>query len=193
MFDLKAEISKYEIIMNDVEYSDNFMILNKTIENFQASLKRSSKEHIELNAQLEELLDMIQNHEDILNAQIEEVKASKKHKIEASSLINAIIAIMDEIENIYRLSQKHEMEISMQYSSMWTKLINILSKAGIAVVGLQRDIFNSNYYTVLGITYDKDFDNEMVVEVVNSGYVYNGEIIRRASVIVNKIERIEER
>jgi ribonuclease HI len=76
--------------------------LNKALEDFQITLKKLTKEQIGSNSNIEELLDMFQNHEQLLLTHVKTDSNIKEIEAVKQVLVMSIISIMDQMENIYR-------------------------------------------------------------------------------------------
>jgi molecular chaperone GrpE (heat shock protein) len=74
---------------------------------------------------------------------------------------------------------------------MWSKAKNAAGTAGLEIINPCNEPFDFRLHSIEGTDQDIDMSNGYVIKTLKYGYIYKDEIIRRAAVIVNKIETHE--
>lgn len=190
MIDVKKEIKRYMPI--DLDNIDNKSYrqdetLIEAVKGFSAVLKRIGKEQYRYSHQLEEILDLIEDlkaHESSGDILREDNRQAKK---EIDLLTKAILDLADALEDIYTYAIEFGDEaLKGQMAIQWDKLGTILTQYGISRMEGIGTHFTSTFYVAKAIEEDDDIPHGQIVGVIRSGYLWKGQVLRKAQVIVNR-------
>jgi len=74
-----------------------------------------------------------------------------------------------------------------QAQMMWNAAKNATETAGLEIIDAEREPFDFRLHSAESVEQDDDLPNGYVVKTLKCGYIYKGEVVRRAAVVVNKI------
>ncbi len=187
MIDFKKELEKYDFFVVDPEFSGYFNETARVIEAVAANIRRIGKEISNTSIQLEEVLSYHAEEKEkdrYIAEQKEKLAACGKEKL---SLVLGLVAVVDQLEDMYRYAQKNEQDgWFRQMRLLWQETASILLRQGIIRIEGENTLFDPWLQTAVLIKEDNNLPDGMVLEVVRSGYVYRSELLRKAQVIVNK-------
>ena len=132
---------------------------------------------------LEKIALAINNRQKEMIIQLEELDASINGGSEGH--FEQLIALSDIIYDFVIYSMKDE-SIAEQAKMMWLGSTAALKKAGIEVLEPTGETFNYLLHIIHGTTSRLCSPDECIYETLKCGYVYGDNILRRATVIVNK-------
>ena len=124
-----------------------------------------------LSLQMEEVYDIIKDADE--NAR--EVKAAAKRE---NMLLSGLVAMGDLLDNLLPYMQEHGQTIA-------AKKEDAMSACGLERLGYIGERLDSRLHTVASAEYS-GAPPESIIRVLESGYAYNGKIIRKATVILSK-------
>lgn len=146
---------------------------DKLINNFKQTNNRQS----EANINLEQLIDKMEDL-NTLNINFE------KEQDEKNKLINALINILDLNDDIF--TYLDETNDNSQVKLAYELIDKELTLLGIKIINDINVLIDHRYHYIEKIINDNAKPDLMVIKIIKKGYLYNGNIIRKASVIVNK-------
>lgn len=193
MLNIKKELQNYEYIDMEAssDKSENF---NSEIVNllkaFSKSYDRIGKEQYKAVNGIDEIIEILEEEKAKFDT-IKELKESGKAKeAEIEALISALINIYDMIEDMNSFFIEREDKIMQkQLWLMKEQMVEKLSFTGITVLGMEGAPYNQAYYQPIGTECNFDKADEEILKVIKKGYTYKGKLLRKAEVIVNKIQR----
>lgn len=192
MLNIKEELQNYEYI--DIEISsDKSENINSEVINllkvFSKSYDRIGKEQYKAVNGIDEIIEILEEDKEKLHS-IKELKESVMEKyVEIESLISALVNIYDMIEDMSSFFiNKGDNIMQEQLHLMKEQMVENLSITGITVLGIEGVLYNSAYYQPIGTECNLDKAEEEILKVIKKGYTYKGKLLRKAEVIVNKIE-----
>jgi molecular chaperone GrpE len=98
-----------------------------------------------------------------------------------------LVSITDSLENFYLFASEDESSpVFAQAAMMWNAARKSLEKAGINIICDQGIPVDFKLHSPERIGSDSNLPDGYVLSILESGYIYNGTVIRRASVTVNK-------
>ncbi|MDR0668830.1 MAG: nucleotide exchange factor GrpE [Treponema sp.] len=148
-------------------------------------LAEFDKKQTDTSLQIEEIYDLVKE-QDFLR----ETAASERAR--ADRLIPAIIGLADLLEDFYAYAgQSGSEELKHQAKLQRENAGGILSSCGVLRFGEAGQALNPQYHTVKA-SVESPFPKEQVVQVLQSGYVYQGAIVRKAAVVVSRGQVPEE-
>jgi len=74
-----------------------------------------------------------------------------------------------------------------QAQMMWNTAKSAAETAGLEIIDAEREAFDFRLHSAESIGQDNDIPNGYVIKTLKCGYVYKDEVMRRAAVLVNKI------
>lgn len=177
--DLKSLEYKKIDIKEELEL-DLFTTLSK-VETDIKSINRNSKKSIMSMEILKEDMDKKNNEifkleNEIKERQLNEVKVYKK-----------ILAILDQIDNIYNFAKQMDNTYLLDSLEMVKKIITKeISEIGLCEIKASGEFFNSKIHRCIGTIEDEQKTENEIVSIVETGYMLKGQVLRPASVIVVK-------
>ena len=128
------------------------------------------------------LLDEI----DKANDEIERLKLDIRIlKDREKKIIKIIIEILDSIEWTLRIVKTlSNKTLNITIENTWKKIRNKLMTIGLIQIFEKDCVFNEVIHKCIDIVEDESKESGQVTEIIKSGYLYKGEIIRTAEVIV---------
>lgn len=193
MLNIKDELQNYEYIdMEAISYESD--IINSEVMNllkvFSKSYDRIGKEQYKAVNGIDEIIEILEEEKE-KSDRIKELKESGKTKeAEIEALISVLTNIYDMIEYMSSFFiEKGDKIMQEQLRIMKEQILEKLSATGIAVLGTEGVPYNSDYYQPIGTECNFDKGEEEILKVIKKGYTYKGKLLRKAEVIVNKIER----
>ena len=78
------------------------------------------------------------------------------------------------------------------FKLIYSHMKNILENFGVKEVSCLGKIFDANFETSVFMDTDPNYDDEVVLEVLQKGYTYNDKLLRSATVKINKNENKKE-
>ena len=107
-------------------------------------------------------------------------------------LLKELLPVMDNFERAINLDDDNlDDELSKFLSGfklIYNHMQEILEKFGVEEVSCLGKIFDANFETSVFMDSDPNYDDEVVLDVLQKGYTYNDKLLRSASVKINKIE-----
>ncbi|MDD2402669.1 MAG: nucleotide exchange factor GrpE [Clostridia bacterium] len=189
MIDFQKELAKFDFFNVSPEFTGYYTETVQVMEIFNSTLKRISKELNYTNIQVEEILSQ-QLEENEKDKQIaEQQRMITACEEEKRSLVWGLVAVLDQLEDIYRYSlQNEDSALFEQMQLLWKDVATKLLLQGINRIEGDNTVFNSKIHSAVQVKEDNNISNGVVLEVIRCGYVYKTHLLRKAQVIVNKIE-----
>ena len=194
MIDFEEELKRFDFFNIDSSFVYAQNELADIFREVNSILGRIGKEQSKTNMQIEEImmiLDEIKEKDETVEKLEKYVDSSEKEKL---FIIKALIEILDEVENLYRLSVKEENESwRQQVFLMWGLIGKILFSIGMTRIDDENTVFNPFLNNITGVKSNTGLAEGIVLEVLKSGYTYKGTILRKSDVIVNKHMKVEQK
>jgi len=192
MIDFHKELTKF-IFFADAEFTAFDNETSQVIEAINFTLKRIGKELNNTNIQIEEVLTLQTEETEKDKFFTEQNKAMAATEAQKLSLVHALVATLDLLEDIYRYSQHNERNSwGEQMQILWHKAAANILLLGITRIEGENTFFDSRIHAAVHTQENKALQNGLILEVLRSGYIYNAQVLRKAQVIVNKADGGEE-
>ncbi|MDR1030934.1 MAG: nucleotide exchange factor GrpE [Treponema sp.] len=147
----------------------------------QELLKELNKKQTDVSLQIEEIYDLVKE-QDTRSLQTT-IDAEKER---ANQLVFAAMALSDLLEDFCTYAvQSGSEELKHQASLLWEHSDSILETRGIRRFGMAGETLNPQIHTVKA-SVESPFPREQVVKVLQSGYVYQGMLLKKAAVVVSR-------
>ena len=191
---IEKEQSSKEAEVTDVETNEARKQGEGTSEVKDDKKKKNKKEE-QLKKQLEELSDKLSKEKDDYLRLMAEFETFRRRASEerlslvasaAADTIKGLLPILDDCERALQILQKSSDDAAREGTTLiYTKLMDYLKGRGLAVIEAKGEEFNTDFHEA--VTQFPVSDEEMkgkVIDVVQTGYTYNGKVLRYAKVVV---------
>lgn len=187
MIDVLEELKKYSPIDMNNEAALKSDDMTMILENVTKAYDRIGKEQFKSSAILEELTEIIEEDREKEN-QIRDMRLIiSKYENKSNKLLKGLLDINDAFEDMYLYILKlNKDNLKEAMDLQREKNIRMLSISGVTLIGSKGDRFDSNIYIAKELGFIEDLNEGDIIEVLRLGYIYEGQIIRKAEVIVNK-------
>ena len=196
MIDFEKELKKFRFLDTDedfIQLQNESSVLFKA---FHSTLKRLSREQNQTNTQLEEVIGLAEESSDFrseraawkkkLSETEDRLSAAEEEKL---TLIRGFLIILDQIEDLYRYTEKSGSESwSRQLGLLWNNISGQLLSIGITKISGENADYNKDLQTVAELRDCPDSEDGIVLQVLRCGYLYRSGVLRKAEVVVNKRE-----
>ncbi len=191
MIDFRKELAKFDFLTVDEEFTGLYNETTQVVKLFNSTLKRIGKELNNTNMQLEEILSEYMEEKEKDRDKDKDIAELKKtitaYEEEKLSLVRSLVAILDQLEDIYRYSLKNDCDSwSEQMQLLWKNISVNLQLQGITRIEGENTLFDARIHSAVQVKEDKNVLNGMILEVLRCGYMYQSHLLRKAQVIVNK-------
>lgn len=190
MIDVQKEISKHHPVRTGGEMEGKIFssAISRAVDAFAVEIQRLGKFQFRADQQLEEVITLLEEEKE-LSAILREYRNSMKDfEDEREAILGGIIVLGDALEDMYRyVLRSKSKEWIEQLEMVWEKAGEQLALCGISRVEGTGQPFKPEYQTVVKVEDRPGFESGQVLEVLRSGYLYRGVVVRKAEVIVNKI------
>lgn len=140
--------------------------------------------------------------EETLRAKADLINYRKRKDEEVSSMLKYaskdvfldLLPVIDNFERAILLDDdKLTDEVSnflIGFKMIYTNMKDILEKYGVKEIECLGEKFDANKETSVFMDSDPNYEDEIVLDVLQKGYTYNDKLLRSASVKINKVENI---
>jgi molecular chaperone GrpE (heat shock protein) len=144
----------------------------------QSLLTELEKKQSDVSLQIEEIYDLAKEQRGL-------IEALENEKGVRNRLVSAAMGIADLIEYFYaHARQSGNEDLRNQAGIMWQNSVALLASCGVFQFGKTGEPLDPRMHTVKASA-ESPFPREYVTDVLQSGYVYQGGIIRKAAVVVS--------
>lgn len=175
--DLKAEDNKKKS-KKEQNYKEEFKKkeeeFNKKIEEVEGKLAKEKDDYVRLMAEFETFRR--RSSEDRLNL----ISSA------AADTIKGLLPVLDDCERAMEILEKSSDEAAKEGTSLiYTKLMDYLKTRGLAKIEAKGEDFNTDFHeAVTQFPAPSEDMKGKVIDVVQTGYMLNGKILRYAKVVV---------
>jgi molecular chaperone GrpE (heat shock protein) len=147
----------------------------------QELLAELNKKQTEVSLQIEEIYDVVKEQD----TRIFREKAEAE-KTRANHLVFTAIGLSDLLEDFCSYARRSGSdELKHQAAVMWENAGAMLAERGIFRFGEEGQPMNPQIHTVKASA-DSPLPREQVVQVLQSGYLYQNALVRKAAVVVSR-------
>jgi molecular chaperone GrpE (heat shock protein) len=145
-------------------------------------------------AETNERLRRIEARQKEAGIQLEEIDDFLQNSGNETAFIDALIALADTIGDFYFFTAADKSSpLFEQASMMWNRAKSAVEAAGLEIIDADNAVFDFRLHSAEGAEQDVDMPNGHVIRTLKFGYMYQDKVIRRAAVIINKIEKIDNK
>jgi molecular chaperone GrpE (heat shock protein) len=189
--DFEKELKKFNFMEMDQSFISRQNEMSILFEGFNSSLKRIGKEQNKTNVQLEDIRDFIEETKEKQAIIVELKKALAKGEEDKTDIIKGILAICDHFEDIYRYAIKYDVgKWAEQLSISWSTINDTIVGCGLERIDEQYICYNPTRHQAIQTSYNEDYQEGYVLEIIRCGYIHNGVILRKAQ--ENALKLMEE-
>ena len=156
-------------------------------------------------AELAERLRRIETKQKETSLQLDEIDNFLQSGGSESGLVDALIALADTIGDFYYYAGQEKQSddspdddtdesspLFEQARMMWNTAKNAMETAGIEVIDAANKPFDFRFHSAESAEQDNNLPNGYVIKILKYGYIYKDEVIRRAAVVVNRIDAVNK-
>jgi molecular chaperone GrpE (heat shock protein) len=144
-------------------------------------------------AETNERLRRIETKQKETSIQLEEIDNFLQDGGNETVLVDALVELADTIGDFYFFANPDQSSpLFEQASMMWNSAISALEAVGLDIIDAGNEPFDFRLHSAEGVEQNMDIPNGYVIKTLRFGYIYKNEVVRRAAVVINKIEKIEE-
>jgi len=144
-------------------------------------------------AETNERLRKIETRQKETSIQLEEINDFLQNNGDEDALIDTLISLADTIGDFYFFAAAdRDSPLFEQARMMWNGAKSAVEAVGLEVIDADNEQFDFRLHSAQSTEENIDMPNGYVIKTLKSGYIYRDKVIRRAAVIINKIEEVEE-
>lgn len=190
MIDFEKEIEKYDYLFEtgeaDLLKTD---IQIESVQRLSEILKRFSKQQLMQNTQIEEIVAGIDDVREDFNALAKKNEDAIEKNKNSLALKESLIRVLDLFENLYHWSKNNSQDpLSMSIQRIWEELKKTMLMLGLGVIDDEQGQFNPQMHNAMQTKAIKEKSHGQVLEVLHCGVIQDGEVKRKAQVVLNIIE-----
>ena len=140
------------------------------------------------NAELTEKILRLNAEMQNMNRHFNEEK-EKLCKYDGEKLIKELLPIIDNFERAIKVDEKLNEELTkylLGFKMIYTSLLSILNSMGVSEIEALGKQFDPTCMDAIMTEKDPELETNIVLDVMQKGYIYNGKVIRPAMVKVNE-------
>ena len=180
-----------EEVNEDLKAEDNKK-KSKKEQNYKEELKKKEEE---FNKKIEEVEGKLAKEKDDYVRLMAEVETFRRRSSEdrlnlissaAADTIKGLLPVLDDCERAMEILEKSSDEAAKEGTSLiYTKLMDYLKTRGLAKIEAKGEDFNTDFHeAVTQFPAPSEDMKGKVIDVVQTGYMLNGKILRYAKVVV---------
>ena len=121
-----------------------------------------------------------------------EIDLANAYKYDGFDLMEKILPILDNFERALSIKQEGTEKFLEGFKMIYDNLRNILLSKGVTEIECLHKEFDPNMMNAVMTDTNEDFPNNVVLEVLQKGYMYQDKILRPAMVKVNERENLTQ-
>jgi len=142
-------------------------------------------------SEINERLRRIESKQKEASLQIEEIDSFLQGDGDETVFVSGLIALADIIEDFYYFAAKDEgSPLFEQALMMWNLARNKIETAGLTIIDAAGEPFDFSIHSIEGTEWDDSLPADYVVQTIKCGYIFKDEVLRRATIIINKQEEV---
>ncbi len=166
--------------------------MKKTTE--EPVVKKVKEKHKKIDKEKDELLKAnLELKEKVLRITAEmqnikrrsEIELSNACKYEGFDLIEKLLPIVDNFERALNIKQEGMEKYLEGFKMIYNNLVEILKNTGVEEINAYGEEFNPTIMNAVLTDNNNEKENNIVLEVLQKGYIYHDKLIRPAMVKVN--------
>jgi len=189
MINFHQELTKFDFASVDADFARYYHETAPLIEALTVMLKRIGRELNQANLQIEEVLSLFAEERETEIRLAEQRKLTATQEEEKHSLIEALLASLDHLEDIYRCTVQNESgSWSEQMKLLWDRTAADLLTRGLFRIEGEGSSFDARIHAAVQTVEDRARPDGTILKVLRCGYMYRSRLLRKAQVVVNKVD-----
>jgi molecular chaperone GrpE (heat shock protein) len=140
-------------------------------------------------AETNERLRRIETRQKETIIQLEEIDDFLQNNGNETALIDTLITLTDTIGDFYFFTAADQNSpLFEQAQMMWNRAKSAVEAVGLKIIDANNAVFDFHLHSAEGAEQNMEIPNGYVIKTLKFGYIYKDKVIRRAAVIVNKLE-----
>jgi len=140
-------------------------------------------------AETSERLRRIETRQKEINIQLEEIDDFLQAGGNETALVDALIALADTIGDFYFFAAADQNPpLFEQAQMMRNRAISAVEAVGLEIIDAGNEPFDFRLHSAESVEQNMEMPNGYVIKTLKFGYIYQDKVIRRAAVVINKIE-----
>ena len=115
-----------------------------------------------------------------------EIDLSNAYKYDGFDLMEKLLPILDNFERAISIKQDGEEKFLTGFKMIYDQLKEILENKGVKEIECLHKEFDPNFMNAVMTDTNNDFENNIVLDCLQKGYMYQDKILRPAMVKVNE-------
>ena len=115
-----------------------------------------------------------------------EIDMANLYKYDGFDLAEKLLPVLDNFERALNIKVEGSLKFLDGFKMIYDNLVNILNSKGIKELDVLHKEFDPNIMNAVMTEENKEFEKNIVLEVMQKGYMYNDKLIRPAMVKVNE-------
>ena len=136
---------------------------------------------------------LMATHDNITRTHGEKMKQAREYAL--SKFLEQLVPVVDAMESglahMPETDDKDLKALSQGIDMTHKMLIKLLEEHGLSSVNPENEIFNDKFHEAISTQQDAEYDHNLILQVVQKGYLLKERLIRPARVIINQNENIE--
>lgn len=195
MLNIKEELKNYKFIELEVEKEDereeSYGELNDLLHMFTKTYEKMGKEQYKTANGVEEILDILEENNEKSKEEQDTIKELKEREQSKDSEIKVMLSTLIGVADIFDymntfVLQKGSEILKTQFKLVEEQLVEKLSQSSITILGIEGVEFDTNLHKVIVVENYKDKPEGIILKVIRKGYMYKGELLRKAEIVINK-------
>lgn len=191
----EQDVVQEEVVLENVQ--DNESISEDTQEIQEKETKKNKKEKKKIDKERDELIKAnLDLKEKVLRitAEMQNMKRrydldlTNAYKYDGYDLVEKLLPIIDNFERAMSVKQEGMDKFLEGFKMIYNNLQEILKSKGIVEIEALDKEFNPNIMNAVLIETNNEKENNIVLDVLQKGYMYNDKLLRPAMVKVNERE-----
>lgn len=167
--------------------SDNEKHEKKKVNEKRKKIDKEKDELIKANLELKEkVLRITADMQNIRRRN--EIDLANLYKYEGFDLVEKLLPIIDNFERALKVKQEGIEKFLEGFEMIYENLVSILKSKGIVEIEALDKEFDPNIMNAVLMDTNSEKENNIVLDVLQKGYMYNDKLIRPAMVKVNERE-----
>ena len=182
---MEEEIKKEDTCLEKDAKEEEKTSVKKKQKEYKKRIDKEKDELIKANLDLKEkVLRITAEMQNIKRRS--EIDLSNAYKYDGFDLMEKLLPILDNFERAISIKQDGEEKFLTGFKMIYDQLKEILENKGVKEIECLHKEFDPNFMNAVMTDTNNDFENNIVLDCLQKGYMYQDKILRPAMVKVNE-------
>ena len=182
---MEEEIKKEDTCLEKETKEEEKTSVKKKQKEYKKRIDKEKDELIKANLDLKEkVLRITAEMQNIKRRS--EIDLSNAYKYDGFDLMEKLLPILDNFERAISIKQDGAEKFLTGFKMIYDQLKEILENKGVKEIECLHKEFDPNFMNAVMTDTNNDFENNIVLECLQKGYMYQDKILRPAMVKVNE-------